>query len=92
MVSVLDRYVIARESNVVRVDFRREPDPPAPCFPGANGVRLSHAERDEAEAPAAISVRGAGTSASADLHVWRFQKIPPWHLELAAHSSNSVRG
>ena len=31
----LDRYVIARERNVVRVDFRREPDPPAPKFPGA---------------------------------------------------------
>jgi hypothetical protein len=34
-----DRYVIARESNVVRVDFNREPDPPAPRFPGAGALR-----------------------------------------------------
>ena len=40
MSSVVDRYVIARESNIVQVDFNREPDPPAPCFPGANGRRL----------------------------------------------------
>ena len=36
---VVDRYVIGRESNVVRVDFSREPDPPAPKFPGAGGLR-----------------------------------------------------
>ena len=35
----LDRYVIARDRNVVRVDFRREPDPPAPKFPGAGALR-----------------------------------------------------
>ena len=34
-------YVIARERNVVRVDFRREPDPPAPKFPGASALRKS---------------------------------------------------
>ena len=34
-----NRYVIARERNVVRVDFRREPDPPAPKFPGAAALR-----------------------------------------------------
>jgi hypothetical protein len=39
MLSAVDRYVIARESNIVRVDFSREPDPPTPCFPGANGLR-----------------------------------------------------
>ena len=32
-------YVIARESNVVRVDFRRRPDLPAPKFPGAAALR-----------------------------------------------------
>jgi hypothetical protein len=37
--SFLDRYVIARERNVVRVDFRRETDPPAPQFPGAGALR-----------------------------------------------------
>ena len=36
-----NRYVIARERNVVRVDFRREPDPPAPKFPGAAALRNS---------------------------------------------------
>ena len=34
-----NHYVIARERNVVRVDFRREPDPPAPKFPGAAALR-----------------------------------------------------
>ena len=45
MLNIVDRHVIARESNVVRVDFRRDPDPPAPYFPGAIGLRLSHSER-----------------------------------------------
>jgi hypothetical protein len=52
MLSVVDRHVIARESNVVRVDFSRDPDPPAPSFPGANGLRLSDAESDCADTPA----------------------------------------
>jgi hypothetical protein len=57
MLSIVDRHVIARESNVVRVDFRRDPDPPAPYFPGAIGLRLSHCERDEGEtAPPAFPV------------------------------------
>jgi hypothetical protein len=30
--SVVDRHVIARESNGVRVDFSRDPDPPAARF------------------------------------------------------------
>lgn len=34
-----NRFVIGRENNVVRVDFSRDPDPPAPRFPGANGLR-----------------------------------------------------
>jgi hypothetical protein len=33
------RYVIRREDNVLQVDFSREPDPPAPRFPGANALR-----------------------------------------------------
>jgi hypothetical protein len=53
MVSVVDRYVIARESNIVRVDFNREPDPPAPCFPGANGRRLDDGARESADTPIA---------------------------------------
>ena len=35
----INRFVICRENNVVRVDFSREPDPPAPRFPGASGLR-----------------------------------------------------
>jgi hypothetical protein len=34
-----NRFVIGRENNVVRVDFSRDPDPPAPKFPGASGLR-----------------------------------------------------
>jgi hypothetical protein len=33
------RFIISRESNVLRVDFSRDPDPPAPKFPGAAGLR-----------------------------------------------------
>ena len=36
---IASRHVIARESNVLRVDFQHEPDPPAPRFPGAAAVR-----------------------------------------------------
>ena len=36
---LLDRLVIAREQNVIRVDFERRPDPPAPHFPGAGALR-----------------------------------------------------
>ena len=35
------RFVIGRENNVLRVDFSRDPDPPAPKFPGAGGLRES---------------------------------------------------
>ena len=34
-----ERFIIARDCNVVRVDFRREPDPPSPKFPGAAALR-----------------------------------------------------
>lgn len=34
-----NRFVIGRENNVLRVDFSRDPDPPAPRFPGASGLR-----------------------------------------------------
>lgn len=37
--STLDRYVIGRERNVVRVNFTREPEPPPPPFPGAGALR-----------------------------------------------------
>lgn len=34
-----DRHIVARDNNVVRVDFHRDPDPPAPRFPGAGALR-----------------------------------------------------
>ncbi len=38
-----DRYkhsrVIGRKENVVLVDFSHKPEPPAPRFPGASGLR-----------------------------------------------------
>ena len=35
-------YIIARDNNVVRVDFGGEPDPPTPIFPGAAAMRESY--------------------------------------------------
>ena len=32
-------HVTRRENNVLEVDFSREPDPPAPRFPGASALR-----------------------------------------------------
>jgi hypothetical protein len=43
--STVARYVVARERNVVRVDFRKRPDPPAPKFPGAAALRAMMSER-----------------------------------------------
>jgi hypothetical protein len=38
--STINRYIVARDRNVVRVRFdRRDPDPPAPTFPGAAALR-----------------------------------------------------
>jgi hypothetical protein len=38
--TMIDRYVIGRECNVVRVDFSRsKPEPPGPTFPGAGALR-----------------------------------------------------
>jgi hypothetical protein len=34
-----DRYVIARDNNVLRVNFERSTDPPNPQFPGAGALR-----------------------------------------------------
>lgn len=35
----LDRFVIGRDHNVLRVNFAREPEPPPPPFPGAGALR-----------------------------------------------------
>jgi hypothetical protein len=52
--ALLGRYVIARENNVVLVNFRRDPDPPAPRFPGAGALRLE----SEIDDPEQTSVMG----------------------------------
>jgi hypothetical protein len=51
-----DRYVIGRESNVLRVDFHREPEQPPPRFPrfpGAGALRYQEpfSERVDAVTP-----------------------------------------
>ena len=43
------RCIIARDNNVVLVDFRREPDPPAPRFPGAGAMRIGNHSPDLVE-------------------------------------------
>jgi hypothetical protein len=98
MLSAADRYVIARENNIVRVDFRREPDPPAPCFPGANGLRLTDTEHDGADAPTTTAVLGDTTGG---LRMRSKTSMPTWHvcwnqkvaghLESRAEMTNSVR-
>jgi hypothetical protein len=41
--------IIGRDRNVVVVDFAGKPEPPAPQFPGANGLRESAAAAPESE-------------------------------------------
>ena len=45
-----DRYVIGREHNVVLVDFRPQPEPPAPRFPGAGALQIEDGCRQGVEA------------------------------------------
>jgi hypothetical protein len=47
--AIVERYVVCRNNNVVYVDFEREPDPPAPTFPGAGSLRFSDAVDDLGE-------------------------------------------
>jgi hypothetical protein len=47
MVRKSDRYVIARENNVLRVNFERNTDPPGPQFPGAGALRSGCARQFE---------------------------------------------
>lgn len=64
-VGFAERYVIARESNVVRVDFTRRRDPPAPRFPGAGALRpatrkIAAMDQGKRQARSASSPRFAG--------------------------------
>jgi hypothetical protein len=56
----INRFVISRENNVVRVDFSRDPDPPAPRFPGATGLREIG---DESASETKYTVAGAERAA-----------------------------
>ena len=51
-------YVVERDSNIVRVDFGREPDPPAPKFPGAGA--LHEAPMSEADVDLRVSPYAEG--------------------------------
>lgn len=39
MLSMIKHRVIGRNGNILVVDFSREPNPPAPRFPGSRGLR-----------------------------------------------------
>ena len=53
--NLMSRYVLARENNVLRLDFRREPDSPGPRFPGGAALRSDSRLNDAVEACAAAS-------------------------------------
>jgi hypothetical protein len=59
-----NRFVIGREPNVVRVDFRRDPDPPAPRFPGASGLREIGGESPSATNISAVAWIAAASNFS----------------------------
>ncbi len=44
---VFGRYIVGRDDNVVHVDFKHEPDPPTPTFPGAGSLRIAAVLNDE---------------------------------------------
>ena len=78
--TMIDRYVIGRERNVVRVDFSRKPEPPGPTFPRC---------RRDAVLCRAVSVRQCGRGRSADRG--RVMKTVLIVLLIAAHRSGRVR-
>lgn len=57
--TAVTRYVLAREHNVLRIDFRRRPDPPAPKFPGAAALRTASVERTCADAARRLEAQAA---------------------------------
>jgi hypothetical protein len=60
MLSPVDRYVIGRESNILRVDFSRRPNPPAPRFPGASGLRSDTSARERPDIASASLFASSG--------------------------------
>jgi hypothetical protein len=57
--TMIDRYVIGRERNVVRVDFSRKPEPPGPTFPGAGALRSCAALFQPVNAAAGLRTEAA---------------------------------
>lgn len=64
MLTLINNRVIGRKGNVVLVDFSRSPPPPAPRFPGANGLREPSCEDMSVEPFAGPSARCPGYAAS----------------------------
>jgi hypothetical protein len=52
-------YILYRQGNVVQVDFSREPDPPAPQFPGAGALRQTGFEGATATTLEAVALPAA---------------------------------
>jgi hypothetical protein len=55
----IDRYVVARDRNVVQVDFQREPEPPAPKFPGGSALRVQFSDAAPVDNTAAAGLEHA---------------------------------
>jgi hypothetical protein len=49
--SLSNKCVIGRDDNVVMVDFKRKPEPPAPRFPGASALRAGGDDRGKNLSP-----------------------------------------
>jgi hypothetical protein len=49
--------IIGRQRNVVRVDFRRQPEPPGPTFPGAAALRKAVHRRLDVCSTAKLTAR-----------------------------------
>jgi hypothetical protein len=64
-VDVRNHYVVARDSNVLRVDFNRQPDPPGPRFPGAGALRPWRCDEIDRMDSARHRVATAASGASA---------------------------
>ena len=56
------RTIIARIGNVVRVNFSREPEPPAPRFPGAGALRGGIGEEETREPICAVAASSAAAA------------------------------
>ena len=73
MSSGCTRRIVAREGNVLRVDFTPEPKPPAPAFPGTRAARETPECGSEAEStapPLWLAPHSSASSAAARMGRW----------------------